>query len=132
VTSLQGVLTSGLGQGAHFIRLAWVRRAIHELVSFDPYPGTLNLRLLDAEARLAWREIREGSALVLTPPPPERCGARVIPLVIAPDIQAAVVVPDVTRHGDDVLELVAAVHVRSRLGLQDGDRVTLRAATPGA
>jgi CTP-dependent riboflavin kinase len=129
VTSLQGVLASGLGQGAHFTRLEWVRHAIRRMIGFDPYPGTLNLRLVDAEMLLAWRRIREEPALLLTPPPPERCGARLFPVVVAPDIRAVVVVPDVTRHGDDVLELVAAVHVRSVLGLQDDDRVRL--AFPG-
>jgi len=125
VATLQGVLTSGLGQGAHFTRLEWVRHAIRRTIGFDPYPGTLNLRLVDADMLLAWRRIREGPALLLTPPPPERCGARLFPVVVAPDVLAAVVVPDVTRHGDDVLELVAAVHVRSVLGLQDHDRVRL-------
>ena len=130
MTSLQGALTSGLGEGAYFIRLEWVRHAIQGMLGFDPYPGTLNLRLVDVDTRAAWRRILEGPALFLTPPPPERCGARLIPVVVAPDIPAAVLVPDVTRHGDDVLELVAAVHVRSRLGLQDDDRVILRVPVP--
>ena len=124
VTSLWGAVTSGLGEGAHFMGLDWVRQAIQKLLGFDPYPGTLNLRLVDTDALLAWREIREGPALLLTAP--EGCGGRLIRVVVAPDIPAAVVVPDVTRHGDDVLELVAAVHVRSHLGLKDDDRVTLR------
>ncbi len=129
--SLHGAVTSGLGQGTYFVGLEWVRAAIQALIGFDPYPGTLNLRLVDMQARLAWRGIRAGPALLLTPPPPEQCGARLIPVVVAPDIPAAVVVPDVTRYGDDVLELVAAVHVRSRLGLRDGDRVTVRVYAPG-
>ena len=125
MATLQGVLTSGLGQGAYFTRLEWVRRAIRRMIGFDPYPGTLNLRLVDADMLFAWRRIREGPALLLTPPPPERCGARLFPVVVAPDILAAVVVPDVTRHGDDVLELLAGVHVRSALGLEDDDHVRL-------
>ena len=129
--SLRGAVTSGLGQGAYFVGLEWVRTIIQELIGFDPYPGTLNLRLVDVETCLAWRGIRAGPALLLTPPPPEQCGARLIPVVVAPDIPAAVVVPDVTRYGDDMLEIVAAIHVRSRLGLQDDDRVTVRVYAPG-
>ena len=123
--SLHAVVTSGLGQGTYFVGLEWVRAAIQELIGFDPYPGTLNLRLVDVTMLRAWREVRETPALLLTPPPPERCGARLIPVVVAPGIPAAVVVPDVTRYGDDVLELGAAIHVRSRLGLRDDDRVTV-------
>ena len=122
--SLTGVVVSGLGQGASFMSLAWVRDGVSALVGFTPYPGTLNVRL-DSDTVGIWRQIREGDALVLPPPPGESCGARLVPLVMAPDIEAAVIVPDVTRYGDDLLELIAAVNVRSRLGLRDGDRVTL-------
>jgi riboflavin kinase len=125
VTSLEGVLASGLGQGAHFTQLEWVRHAIRRMIGFDPYPGTLNLRLVDTDMLRAWRRIRKGPALVLIPPPPEQCRARLFPAVVAQDVRAAVVVPDVTRHDDDLIELVAAVHMRSVLGLQDNDRVRL-------
>jgi riboflavin kinase, archaea type len=125
VISLTGVVTSGLGQGAHFMSLAWVQDGVRGLVGFTPYPGTLNIRL-DTDMIDAWRRIRDGGARVLVPPAPETCGARLCPLVVAPDVEAAVIVPDVTRYDEGLLELIAAVSLRSRLGLRDGDRVTLR------
>jgi riboflavin kinase len=124
-TSLHGTIVSGLGEGAYFMALSWVRDGVGRTLGFDPYPGTLNVCLDDREARLTWREIRERLALRLAPPPPETCGGWLIPLVVAPDVRAAVVVPDVTRHAEDVLEVIADVHVRSRLGLEEGDPVTL-------
>jgi riboflavin kinase, archaea type len=125
VTSLDGVVTSGLGQGAHFMSLPWVRGAVRQLVGFTPYPGTLNVRL-DAGAVLVWRRLQEHHGIVLAPPPSEPCGARLFPVVVTPDVEAAVIVPDVTRYGEDLLELIAPVHLRSRLGLHDESRVTLR------
>jgi riboflavin kinase len=125
VTSLRGVVASGLGEAARFMALPWVQEAIRGLAGFDPYPGTLNVRLVDPDMVLAWRRVREGPALRLTPPP-DWCGARLFRVTVTPDVVAAVIVPDVTRHGDDLLEVVAGVHVRSRLGLSDGDLVTLR------
>ena len=130
--TLRATLVSGLGEGAFFIAIDWVRVGIERLVGFAPYPGTLNLRLDDDEARRTWQTIRNGPALALVPPPPESCGGRLIGVVLAsntgalPDIPAAVVIPDATRHGDDVLEVVAPVHVRRQLGLGDGDHVTVR------
>lgn len=130
--ALDGIVTTGLGEGAQFMAIPWVRDAVRALVGFEPYPGTLNLKLVDADMVAAWRTIREGAALRLTPPPPEQCGARLFPMIVAPAIDAAVIVPDVTRHGDEMLELIAPVHVRSRLGLREADRVTLlqRPASP--
>jgi riboflavin kinase len=123
--TLRGVLTSGLGRGAVFIGIDWVRDGLRRLTGFEPYPGTLNLRLLGDDVVVAWRDVRARAPLVLAPPAPETCGARVVPVIIAPDVAAAIVVPDVTDHPDDVVEIVAATHVRSRLRLQDGDVLTL-------
>ena len=125
VTSLAGVVTSGLGQGASFMSLPWVQDAVRRLIGFTPYPGTLNVRL-DADMIGIWRRTRDGHSIVLAPPPSEPCGARLFPVVVASDVEAAVIVPDVTRYGEDLLELIAAVHLRSRLGLHDHSPVTLR------
>ena len=125
VISLDGVVTPGLGQGAFFMSLPWVKDGVRRLIGFTPYPGTLNVRL-DAGAVDVWRRIREGPAIVLAPPPPETCGARLFAAVVGADVESAIIVPDVTRYGDDLLELIAAVHLRGRLDLRDHERVTLR------
>ena len=106
--------------------LPWVRDVIRRMTGFDPYPGTFNVRLVDPNMVAVWRRIRQGPGLRVAPPAPEQCGARLIAVVVAPDVAAAVIVPDVTRHGDEMLELVAGVHVRSLLGLRDDDPVTLQ------
>ena len=122
---LEGVLVSGLGQGAQFMAIPWVRDAVRRLVGFDPYPGTLNVRLVEPDMVAAWRTIQNGPALRLAPPPPEECGARLFRVTVAPALDAAIIVPDVTRHGDDTLELIAPIHVRYHLGLNDHERVAL-------
>jgi len=130
VISLDGVVVSGLGQGAYFMSLPWVRDAVHRLIGFAPYPGTLNLRL-DSSTVSVWRHAKDGPALVLAPPPTEACGARLFPALIGADVDTAVIVPDVTGYGDDRLEVVAAVHLRSVLHLRDEDRVSLQIRASG-
>jgi riboflavin kinase len=103
--------------------LPWVRDGVRQLIGFTPYPGTLNIRL-DTDAVAVWRRISEGRAVVLAPPSPETCGARLFRAVLSSRVDVAVVVPDVTRYGADLLELIAAVHLRS-LGFRDDDPVTL-------
>ena len=124
--ALEGVVVSGLGQGAQFMAIPWVRDAVRRLVGFDPYPGTLNVKLVDPGIVAAWRTIQDGPALRLAPPPPESCGARLFRVTVATDDDAAIIVPDVTRHSEAMLELIAPVHVRNHLGLSDDDHVTLR------
>lgn len=131
MVSLHGVVTPGLGQGAYFMGLPWVQEGVRRLLGFAPYPGTLNVRL-DREGLAVWRRVRDSGAIVLAPPPPETCGARLVPTSIAVDTEAAVIVPDVTRYEEDLLELIAPVHIRSRLGYGDGELVTLRLRTPAS
>ena len=128
---LRGAIEPGAGQAAGFMGVDWVRRAVEAAVGFDPYPGTLNIRLVDGDLIERWRTIRRDHALRLTPPPGETCGARLVPVVVSTDIPAAVIVPDVTRYGAHVLEVVAAVHLRTRLWLRDHDVVSLTGTAPG-
>ena len=128
---LQGAVEAGVGQGASFMSLPWVRDAVRQAVGFYPYPGTLNVRLLDADMLGRWREIRNRHALPLVPPPPEQCGGRLVPIVVSSDVAAAVIVPDITRYGADVLEVIAPVHLRSRLWLRNHDLLTLTHDGPG-
>ena len=104
--------------------LDWVRTAIRRVAGFDPYPGTLNLRLAEVDA-LRWRQIRAEAGTRLAPPEPDACGGRLIPARIGERMRAAVVVPDITRYGDDLLEIIAPVHFRTHFGLRDGDLVRL-------
>ena len=42
---LEGIVTSGLGRGAIFISIDYYKIKIKEKLGFDPYPGTLNLKV---------------------------------------------------------------------------------------
>lgn len=123
---LQGAVEVGTGEAAAFMSLEWVRRAVLDTVGFDPWPGTLNVRLVDAEMVERWREIRRHHSLPLIPPSPEQCGGRLVPVVVSGDVPAAVIVPDITRYGAHVLEVIAPVHLRSCLWLRNHDLLTLR------
>ncbi len=46
---IQGIVQGGLGQGNSFTQLDWVRQQFRDKIGFDPYPGTLNLRVQDRD-----------------------------------------------------------------------------------
>ena len=121
----EGTVLSGVGEGAYFLGVGWVQDQIRRIAGFDPYPGTLNVRLLDTDRLVRWREIRKSAGVALTPPASETCGGRLLPALVEGRIQAAVVIPDVTRYEDAILEVIAPVRLRAVLGLRDGDRVRL-------
>ena len=114
-----------MGAGAFFVGLDWFRDAVKRVVGFDPYPGTLNVCLADGEELHRWRAIRDEVAVPVAPPESEECGGRLVPILLGDGIRAAIVVPDVTRYGEELLEVIAPVHLRTRLGLGDADVLTL-------
>jgi len=103
---------------------------VRNIAGFDPYPGTLNVRLADEDELRRWRAIRDDAAVPVSPPQSEDCEGRLVPVLLGEGLRAAIVVPDVTRYGADLLEIIAPVHLRTRFDLQDGDALSLRIARP--
>jgi len=122
---LVGTIVSGTGEASGFVAIEWFRQAVRTAVGFDPYPGTLNVKLAEPGVVARWRAIRSRAAVRIDPPGADACGGRLVPALIEGDVPVAIVVPDVTRYGDDVLEVVAPVHLRTSLRRGDGDRVTI-------
>ncbi len=119
-----GEVVSGIGEGAYYVRQ--YAPLIREYLGFDPYPGTLNLKVLFPKVVF--------DAL---------CGVRPVILpgfvkegrtfgdvrayrVIIGGVEGAIVVPSRTIHPPKIAEIVAPVNLREKLGLRDGSRVRVR------
>jgi len=118
-------IVSGIGAGRQFVALPWFREAVRRAVGFDPYPGTLNVRVVDDAGLACWRRLRGARGMRIDGPDVASCGGTLVPVMIEDVLPAAVIVPDVTRHADDLLEVIAEVHLKSRLGRGDGDTIAI-------
>ncbi|AFL94344.1 putative transcription regulator, MarR family 1 [Thermococcus cleftensis] len=123
-----GEVISGIGEGAYYVRQ--YSRLIREYLGFDPYPGTLNVRVLFPKTVF--------DAL---------CGVRPVILpgfvkdgrtfgdvkayrVRIGEVEGAIVIPSRTVHPPKIAEIVAPVYLREKLDLNDGDRITIRVVKP--
>lgn len=97
-------------------------------LGIDPHPGTLNLRLEHEADRGALRRILAAPGVPVVPPDPASCRARCYPVRIGGGTPGAIVLPEVDGYPDDQLELIAALPLRQRLALQDGDSLQVAAA----
>ena len=123
--TLFGRVVTGGGHGALFTQLPWARKAFLTLLGFDPYPGTLNLKLDEPDALQSWKSVRAGSGYAMIPPDAESCQARCYPVLVEGRLRAAIVCPEVPDYPEDQVELIAAVSIRETLSLEDGDRLSL-------
>ena len=103
------------------MELPWVKRQVLAKLGFEAYPGTLNLRLTkDGEKRKQLENV--GSLLVL---PEIGYYSGVLFKAKISSLNCAVVVPLVPNYPYDLLEVIAPVYLRGKLGLKDGDLATV-------
>ena len=130
--SLSGTVTSGMGEGRHYISLSGYMKQFREKLGYEPFPGTLNVDL-DEES------IRERPRLDALEPVtidgwesddrtygPAYCSPATLVTPGGTCERAHVIAPERTHHGDDHLELIAPEELRETLDLADGTEVTIR------
>ena len=121
-----GIVTSGFGDGVHYVQVYMER--FEEKLGFRPYPGTLNLRIVDREDLKTVFTIRGLPALRIDA---FKRGGRIYGAVscyralIGDVIEGAIVVPERTHYGPDIVELIAPESIREKLSLKDGDKVSV-------
>ncbi len=120
---LHGAVFTGLNEGRYYISQQGYSRQFKSKLGFTPYAGTLNLRLADAAIR-APLDLSAGIRISGFQTPKRVFGDIVAyPAVINERIRGALIVPDRTHYGRDVIELLAKENLRKALKLKDGDVV---------
>ena len=129
ITTITGNLATGLGKAMGFTELDWAKAAFIDRLGIDPFLGTVNLIVGTDVDRAAWSRVKEGDAIVISPPRTDWCDALCyLASIEAGDgkrIEAAIVLPDVEGYAADQIELIAPVGIREALNLADGDAITI-------
>lgn len=128
----EGIVFSGMYQGAYYLSQGDYRDQIKEKLGFDPYMGTLNLRM--REGNLEHRRMLDRMpAIVLEGfKSHDRAfgGARCYPLLVNDEVEGALVVADRTSYDLSVMEIIAPISLREHFGLEDGDTVRVSISSP--
>jgi riboflavin kinase len=130
--ALRGGVTSGMGEGRHYISLPGYMRQFDEKLGYEPFLGTLNLELESESVRERGRLTSYEPVTIEGWEDEERTygPAYCYPATVENEAgehyeDAHVVTPERTHHGDDQLEVIAPVKLRDELGLDDGSTLTV-------
>lgn len=128
---ITGRVVEGAGKAAHFTQLDWVQEQCFAKLGFRPYPGTLNLEVVE-ESLLVVEDLREEEGICLVPPDPGYCAAKVLPLSVG-SVSGALIIPEasVNIHDKNIIEVLAPVKLKDSLSLHEGAWVTLNITKPG-
>ncbi len=135
--ALAGTLMTGLGEGQYYVAQEGYVRQFRARLGFEPFPGTLNLRL-DGDSEIQRHRLDGVPGLPIEGfRTPERTfgPARCFRASLAADRarkrtypDAAVILPERTHYPANMLELLAPTELRRALKLKDGDVVTAEVA----
>jgi len=130
--TLEGVLFSGLGEGAYYVTKDGYRKQFIEKLGFDPYPGTLNLKLTTDYDTKTRAELENYPAIELQGFKDESrsFGAvKCYPAIINNKAKGAVISAMRTHYNSSVIEVIAPTFLRSSLKLKDGNKVKVEILT---
>jgi len=130
--TLEGTVFTGFGEGAYYISKESYRKQFIEKLGFDPYPGTLNLKLV-TEYDLKTRNELEAYPSVEIEGfkdedrtfGPVKC----YPVIMENEVKGALILALRSHYDASVLEIIAPVALRKRLKLKDGQKVKVEVLT---
>ncbi|OVE85524.1 DUF120 domain-containing protein [Natronolimnobius baerhuensis] len=130
--ALEGTVTSGMGEGRHYISLPGYQRQFEDRLGYEPFPGTLNVDLREDSVR------RRSAVSSLEPVSidgwedddrtygPAVCYPATIETSDGETYEGAhTIAPERTHHDEDQLEVIAPIKLRDELALEDDDFVTV-------
>jgi len=124
--TLEGAVFTGLGEGAYYTSKEIYRRQFAEKLGFEPYPGTLNIKLNSEYDIKARREIESYPAIEITGFKNEDRTFGLVkcyPVIVENKVKGALVTAMRSHYDVSVLEIIAPVCLRKQLNLKDGNKV---------
>ncbi len=129
---MNGAVFSGMSEGSYYMSLDGYRKQFKAKLGFDPYPGTLNLRVRkeDQNQRRMLESFPfihiEGFSNSKRSYGPAKC----FRTTVNEKVESAIVLPIRAHYGEDVVEIIAPQQLRKLLKLKDGDTVRVRVTGP--
>lgn len=130
--TLEGTIFTGLGEGAYYTTKEIYKQQFIEKLSFEPYPGTLNLKLTTEYDLKTRQELEALPAIEIQGFKTEdrTFGAiKAYPAIIANRIHGALISALRSHYDRSVVEIIAPVNLRKQLKLRDGQKVKIEIQT---
>ena len=117
---LNCIIVRGLGEGTYFMSMQHYQKEIKKKLGFSAYPGTLNLKVDKKQADI----LKKFAPIKIDgfKKNNKTFGGVDCYRAKIKNIDGSIIVPHLTKH-KDVIEFIAAVHLKSQLKLKDGDKI---------
>lgn len=130
--TFEGTVFTGLGEGAYYIAKEFYRKQFIEKLGFDPYPGTLNLKLTSDYDLKTRTELEAYPAIEIQGFKNEDRTFGLVkcyPATIENKVRGALIFALRSHYDASVVEIIAPVCLRKQLNLKDGHKVKVEVFT---
>ena len=122
---LTGIITKGIGEGRYYVSLDGYQKQFKEKLGFKAYPGTLNLRVKRPEA-LEFISSLKPVAINGFETKDRTFGKLSAYKIKINSTTGAIIVPERSRHEEDIIEAIAPVNLKQKLKLKDNSRLRIQ------
>lgn len=129
----EGVAVSGVGDGAYYMSLPRYRRQFIDKLGFEPYPGTLNIKLAGQAYVNTKRQLESYPGVLIEGFNDNKRTygwVKCYPASINDKVDGAVLILERTHHDDSIIEVISPVRIKDVSGINYGDRLTVTVKVP--
>ena len=134
VIDFEGHIITGMGEGAYYMSLNGYKKQFKEKLGYEPYPGTLNIKLNSMLFVEAKKEMLKYPAIKIEgfSDQSRTFGwVKCYPAYIndSRNINSSILILERTHYDDSIIELIAPFSIKEQFSLKNGDYVKLKVNT---
>ena len=134
VIDFEGHIITGMGQGAYYMSLDGYKKQFKEKLGYEPYPGTLNIKLnsmLFVEAKKEMLKYPSINIEGFSDQSRTFGWVKCYPASIndSKNINSSILILERTHYDDSIIELIAPFSIKEQFSLKNGDYVKLKVNT---
>ena len=134
VIDFEGHIITGMGEGAYYMSLDGYKKQFKEKLGYEPYPGTLNIKLNSLLFIEAKKEMLKYPSIYIEgfSDQSRTFGwVKCYPAYIndSMNINSSILILERTHYDDSILEIIAPFSIKEQFSLKNGDYVKLKVNT---
>ena len=134
IIDFEGHIITGMGEGAYYMSLNGYKQQFKEKLGYEPYPGTLNIKLnsmLYVEAKKEMLKYPSIDIEGFSDQSRTFGWVKCYPAYIndSVNINSSILILERTHYDDSIIEIIAPFSIKEQFSLKEGDYIRLKVNT---
>jgi riboflavin kinase len=134
IIDFEGHIITGMGEGAYYMSLNGYKQQFKEKLGYEPYPGTLNIKLnsiLYVEAKKEMLKYPSIDIEGFSDQTRTFGWVKCYPAYIndSVNINSSILILERTHYDDSIIEIIAPFSIKEQFSLKNGDYIKLKVNT---